>query len=62
MARPVRPIPEGYHAVTPYLIIDGAAQAIEFYKKALGAESLDALRDIRKQWKRNHVAFDESDG
>ena len=40
MARPVRPIPEGYHAVTPYLIIDGAAQAIEFYKKALGAEEL----------------------
>ena len=29
MARPVRPIPEGYHAVTPYLIIDGAAQAYE---------------------------------
>ena len=28
-----KPIPEGYHAVTPYLICKGAAQAIEFYKK-----------------------------
>ena len=37
MASPVRPIPEGYHTVTPYLICDGAANAIEFYKKAFGA-------------------------
>jgi len=29
-------IPDGYHSVTPYLFIDGAAEAIEFYKKALG--------------------------
>jgi PhnB protein len=34
------PIPEGYHTVTPYLIIDGAAAAIDFYKKALGAREL----------------------
>jgi PhnB protein len=33
----VQPIPKGYHDVTPYLSIRGAAQAIEFYKKALGA-------------------------
>lgn len=33
----VKPIPEGYHSVTPYLIIKGAAEAIEFYKKAFGA-------------------------
>jgi len=31
----VKPIPEGYHSVTPYLCVKGAAQAIEFYKKAL---------------------------
>ncbi len=30
-------IPEGYHSVTPYLIIDGAAQAIQFYGRAFGA-------------------------
>jgi PhnB protein len=35
-----KPIPEGYHTVTPYLIIRGAAAAIEFYKKAFGAKEL----------------------
>jgi PhnB protein len=37
---PVKPIPEGYHSVTPYLIIRGAAKAIEFYQKAFGATEL----------------------
>jgi len=37
MANNVRPIPEGYHSVTPYLIVKGAAKAIEFYKQAFGA-------------------------
>jgi PhnB protein len=36
----VKPIPEGYHSLTPYLIIDGAADAIEYYKKAFGAVEL----------------------
>ena len=36
----VKPIPEGYHSVTPYLIINGAAKAIDFYKKAFGATEL----------------------
>ena len=31
-------IPEGYHSINPYLIVRNAAQAIEFYKKAFGAE------------------------
>src|SRR5258708_2366583 len=34
------PIPEGYHSVTPYLIIKDAAAAIEFYKKALNAKEV----------------------
>ena len=33
-----RPIPEGYHSVTPYLIVDDAKRAIEFYSDAFGAE------------------------
>ena len=37
---PVKPIPEGYHSVTSYLIIDGATNAIEYYKKAFGATEL----------------------
>ena len=36
----VKPIPDGYHTATPYLIIEGAADAIEFYKQAFGAVEL----------------------
>ncbi len=36
----VKPIPEGYHAVTPYLICRDAKRAIEFYQAALGAKEL----------------------
>jgi uncharacterized glyoxalase superfamily protein PhnB len=35
-----KPIPNGYHTVTPYLIVRGAAKTIEFLKKAFGAEVL----------------------
>src|SRR5712671_652878 len=34
----VNPIPNGYHTVTPYLVVRGAAKMIEFAKKAFGAE------------------------
>jgi len=37
MANAVRPVPEGYHTATPYLICDNAAKAIDFYKRAFGA-------------------------
>ncbi|HYV85398.1 MAG TPA: VOC family protein [Patescibacteria group bacterium] len=37
---PVKPIPDGYHTATPFLIIRGAAAALEFYKKALGAKEI----------------------
>ena len=36
----VKPIPEGYHSITPYLIVDGGAAALDFYKKAFGAIEL----------------------
>ncbi len=39
----VQPIPEGYHSITPYLIVKGAAAAIDFYKKAFGANELMQL-------------------
>ncbi len=35
-----KPIPDGYHAVTPTLTVRGAADAIEFYKKAFGAQEV----------------------
>ncbi|WP_435021534.1 VOC family protein [Tundrisphaera sp. TA3] len=37
------PIPAGHHSITPHLIIDGAADAIEFYKKAFGAVELGRM-------------------
>ena len=41
----VKPIPDGYYSVTPYLYIRGAARAIEFYKKAFGAKELLRMPD-----------------
>src|SRR6266851_528159 len=40
MPAAVKPIPEGYRTVTPYLIVSGASDAIAFYESALGAEEL----------------------
>jgi PhnB protein len=40
----VKPIPDGYHSVQPYLVINGAAKAIEFYKKAFGATERFAMK------------------
>jgi PhnB protein len=40
---PIQPIPAGFHAVTPYLMIKGAADAIEFYKKVFGATEVMRL-------------------
>jgi PhnB protein len=40
MTSPIKPIPDGYHSVTPYLIIKNAADALEFYKTAFGAIEL----------------------
>ena len=33
----VKAIPDGYYSLTPYLVIKGAAEAIEYYKKVFGA-------------------------
>ncbi len=37
---PVKAIPEGYHTATPYLVVRNAAQAIEYYRKTLGAQEI----------------------
>jgi PhnB protein len=39
----VKPIPQGYHSVTPYLTVKGAAPAIEFYKRAFGAQEVERM-------------------
>ena len=36
----VKPVPEGHHTVAPYLVVDGAAAAMEFYTRAFGAQEL----------------------
>jgi PhnB protein len=41
----VKPIPDGYHTVTPYLIVNAAADAIAFYKRALGAAEVMRMDD-----------------
>ncbi len=40
MPKSVRPIPDGYHSVTPYLTVNGAARAIDFYQRAFGAKEV----------------------
>jgi PhnB protein len=40
-----KPIPDGYNTATPYLIVKGAAEAIEFYKRAFGAAELMRMAD-----------------
>ena len=53
MAGTVKPIPEGYHAITPYLSVKGAAAAIEFYKRAFGAT--EVLRMPRPDGRIGHA-------
>jgi len=38
MATQVKPVPEGYHTLTPYLVVDGAERVIKFMKDAFGAQ------------------------
>ena len=43
MTSAVRAIPEGFHSVTPYLCVENAARALEFYKQAFGATELSRI-------------------
>lgn len=38
MPSSIHPIPKGYHSITPYLVVNDAARAIDFYKRAFGAQ------------------------
>jgi PhnB protein len=53
---PARAIPEGYHTVTPYLVVQGATKTIEFARKAFGAEMVgEAMK--RPDGKIMHAEF-----
>ena len=41
----IRKIPEGYHSITPPLIVKNGDEAIEFYKKGFGAEERCRMKD-----------------
>ena len=43
MPSQVRPIPQGYHTVTPYLVVSGGARAIEYYQRAFGAKEIHRM-------------------
>lgn len=44
MASMVKSVPDGYHTVTPYLIVKGGAEAIAFYKQAFGAVERERMQ------------------
>ena len=46
MATKVKPIPEGHHTVTPYLVIPGVAKVIEFVKQVFGATEVSVSRRL----------------
>jgi PhnB protein len=48
MAPAAKPIPEGFHTVTPQLVCRGAERALEFYKNAFGAEILSVSKDDKQ--------------
>ncbi len=43
MAGSVKPVPDGYHTITPYLVLRDGAAAIDFYKRAFGAEEYNRM-------------------
>lgn len=45
---PVKPIPDGYHTVTPYLIVNDGVKALDFYKRAFGAQELFRMEHAGK--------------
>ncbi len=45
MTAKAKPVPDGFHTVTPYLTIKNAAAALDFYKKAFGADVVNRLND-----------------
>jgi PhnB protein len=60
MAKAARPIPEGFHTVTPQLVCRDAERALEFYKNAFGAEVLSVSKDDRQKVMNAQVKIGDS--
>jgi PhnB protein len=56
---PVQPVPEGYHTVTPYLAVDDATAAIDFYRRAFGAK--EQVRRAGPDGKISHAELEIGD-
>jgi PhnB protein len=56
---PVKPIPDGYRSVTPYLAVKQAADAIEFYRRAFGAK--ERMRLVAPNGKVGHAELEIGD-
>lgn len=59
MPHHVKPIPEGYHTATPYLVVHDAAKAIDFYKRAFDAK--ERVRMAGPQGKISHAELQIGD-
>jgi PhnB protein len=55
----VKPVPDGYHSLTPYLIVNDAARALQFYQKAFGA--IELMRFPRPDGKIMHAEIQIGD-
>ena len=60
MSSKVKPIPEGFHTVTPYLIARDAAAAMEFYKKVFGATELERITDPAGKVRHGEIKIGDS--
>lgn len=55
-----KPIPDGHHAITPYLIVTGGAKAIEFYARAFGAIERDRMQDSSGKIRHAEITIGDS--
>src|SRR5215471_5543005 len=60
MSTKPKPVPEGFHTATPYLIIRDAAGAIEFYKRAFGAIELERIADAEGKIRHAEIKIGDS--
>jgi uncharacterized glyoxalase superfamily protein PhnB len=56
----VRPIPEGYSSVIPYLIVNGAGRLLDFVKGAFGAQEMDCMKDPSGRIRHGEVRIGDS--
>jgi PhnB protein len=66
---PVKPVPEGYHTLTPYLVVKGASALVEFLTRAFGAKEVHVMRGPKGEvWHADllvgdsHVMLGEANG